>query len=67
MVGFMKEVLVTNDNEPLTFTTLSTATERALAKLHRDPGKDQRSEKQNSDDIKDNAVAKLGIAMIATG
>lgn len=57
---------ITQDNEPLTWTTLSAATERALAKLHRDPGKDQRSEKQKSEDIKDNAVAKFGIAMIAT-
>jgi hypothetical protein len=55
-----------NDNSD-PWTTLSAATERALAKLHRDPGKDQRSEKQNPENIKDNAVAKLGIAMIATG
>lgn len=44
-----------NDNEPFTFTTLSAATERALAKLHRDPGKDQRQDEHETENETEHA------------
>lgn len=59
-----------NDNEPLTFTTLSTATERALAKLHRDPGKDQRQnehERENETEHAESDAPATGGIRLATG
>lgn len=44
-----------NDNEPLTWTPLSAATKSALAKLHRDPCKDQRQNEHEQQDRTEHA------------
>jgi hypothetical protein len=50
----MTKVRFANDNtDP--WTTLSTATERALAKLHRDPGKDKRQDEHETENETEHA------------